>query len=158
MAEEQVVVTPERGSDLGGGNEFSDKHLGAAELLRRTQSIDVIDLGASRNACKVIEVVGVALLDSGRELPFWLSSETQLVREVNIVLISAFLGVLGKIRETHRLNPVSGRGEAGLKRLKSGVRWLGDMVAEIIGEEIQAVLSVNRVHSGEVSRVDTISK
>ena len=112
-----MVVTPERGSDLRGGNEFSDLHLGAVKLLRRAQSIDVIDLGPSRDASKVIEVVGVALLDSGRELPFWLRSEAQLVREVNIVLINAFLGVLGHVRETHRLNPVSDSGEASLKRL-----------------------------------------
>lgn len=92
-----MVVTPEGGSDLGGGNELSNKHLGAAELLRRAQSIDVIDLGASWDGSKVIEVVSVALLDSGRELPFWLRSESQLVREVNIVLISALLGVLGEI-------------------------------------------------------------
>ena len=138
-----MVVTPERGSDLRGGNEFSDLHLGAVKLLRRAQSIDVIDLGPSRDASKIIEVVGVALLDSGRELPLRLRSETQLVREVNIVLINAFLGVHGHIRETHSLDPVSGRGEAGLKRLQSGIRWLRDMVAEVIGEEIQAVLSVN---------------
>ena len=138
-----MVVTPKRGSDLGGGNEFSDLHLGAVKLLRRAQSIDVIDLGPSRDASKVIEVVGVALLDSGRELPLRLRSETQLVREVDIVLIYAFLGVHGHIRETHSLDPVSGRGEAGLKRLQSGIRWLRDMVAEVIGEEIQAVLSVN---------------
>ena len=68
------------------------------------------------------------------------------------------MGVLGHVRETHRLNIVSSRGKAGLKRLQRGVRWVWDMVAEIIGEEIQAILAVDRVHSGEVGGVDTISK
>ena len=68
------------------------------------------------------------------------------------------MGVLGHVRETHRLNIVRGRGKAGLKRLQQGVRWVRDMVAEIIGEEIQAILAVDRVHSGEVGGVNTISK
>ena len=76
MAEEQVVVTPKGGCDLGGGNELSDKGLSATEFLWCTQSIDVIDLGASRDRSKVIKVIGVAFLDSGRELELWLGSES----------------------------------------------------------------------------------
>ena len=143
MAEEQVIVTPQRCGDLGGGDEFSDEGLGATELLGCTQGINIIKLRASWDGSKVIQVVSVAFLDSGRELPLWLRSKAKLVWEVNIVLINAFLGVLGHVRETHCLNPVSDSGEASLKRLQQGILRCGDMIAEVIGEEIQAVLAIN---------------
>ena len=98
MAEEQVIVTPQRSGDLGGGDEFSDEGLGATELLGCTQGIDIKKLSASWDGSKVIQVVSVAFLDSGRELHLWLRSKAKLVWEVNIVLINAFLGVLGHVR------------------------------------------------------------
>ena len=113
MAEEQVVVTPKGGCDLGGGNELSDKGLSATELLWCTHSVEVIDFGTSWDLSKVIQVIGIAFSDSGRLLEIWNGSKAQLPWEENIVLIGAFLGILGHVRETHRLNIVGGRGKAG---------------------------------------------
>ena len=68
------------------------------------------------------------------------------------------MGELSHVRETHCLNIVSRRGKAGPKGYKSDVYRIGNVVAEVIGEPVQAILTVDRVHSREVGGVDAISK
>ena len=63
-------------------------------------------------------------------------SKAQLPWEDNIVLIGAFLSELSHVRETHCLNIVGRCGKAGTKRYKSDVYWIGNVVAEVIGEPV----------------------
>ena len=158
MAEEQVVIAPHGSCELRGGNKGSDEGLSTTELFWRIPGVDVINLRASWDTSEVIHVVGVSLSDSCGELELWNGSKAQLPWEFDVFFIGAFLGKVGHVRKTHCLNIVCSCVKAGPKKSETRINWVRNMVTEVISEEIQAVLTINRVHSREVGRVDTVSE
>ena len=97
MADVHVLVAPERRGHLRLSDDLSDVRLGAAELRRLVHGVDVIENGALGDGREVIQEVGVAISDCGRETVLTAWNKSEFPWEVHIRLLCTVLRVRGHL-------------------------------------------------------------
>lgn len=153
MADEELLITPLAGSKGSIKLECSDLLLFTAELNRFVHGVDFIESSSTGDSR---EVIGEGSVVSVREGDLSCRVESQAVRVLHTRDRFTILSVSSEIAEANLLDPRSSTREFLSQRQKCGTSCR-NVVREIILEEVPAFLSINTVHSNQISRINTIT-
>ena len=158
MAEEHVLITPLRGGERRSTGKLSNQPLRASKLGRFVHRIDLVKDRSLRDRFQILHEVLVALAGAARKLDVMIRLESERPGEDNWILNLSILSLCSHIRQSHRLNVLRCEGKVPFKRLERLALCIWDMVREVIFEEVQTRLTIDRVHGDKVGGVSAISE